>query len=537
MIRKIFDNWQYLLFGIFIVIALSSLFFNGIKLGIDFKGGTLYQIELQDTVSKEDIGRIANTLYQRIDPGQIRDVTVTPVGDKFIVVQLSETDPAELEKIEARIRQQGKFESTINGETVFTGDEIKSVLRGSNNYGVFKQGTAFAWWLPFVLSDSAAKSFAEKSFHQCAVTSIGTDGKPVYDCEVTYFFLDKPNALIVTSEEQYDEDSRLLYAGNRLVDIPVQTNIEKLIENAQLPVIIYTNEKGLDENIIATALLKTKKAIVSPDINSSVIVLLEAKGFEVSIGKATEGLPWIWDIMNARQVISLSEDVTNEDVTDISQATILTTLSIRGTRDNAQVARTDLEELTILLESGSLPTPVKSISRETVSPTLGEAILQNVLLMGIIALITVGAIIFLRYRNFSLSTAIFMVGILEIIVTMGLFALLRKPFDLAAFAGLIAAIGTGVDSEIVITDELMRGERDEHVSLLQRVKAGIFIIFSSSAVAIGVVLPILIFNFGLEKLVGFATTAIIGALIGMFISRPAFSKFAQRLIEKKERQG
>lgn len=537
--NSLLKRWEIILLIAGVSAALIILLLNsGLTLGIDFKGGTLYQIELQNQVSSDEISRIANIISQRIDPTGLKDVRVSPVGGKYILVQLSETNPVELEKIEARIRQQGRFEATLNGETIFTGDEIKSVLRGTSNYGVFGAGTgAVTWRMPFVLSESAASRFTEKAFHQCDVVSIGTDGSPVYDCAKTFFFLDKPNALIVITEEEYETDSETLDAGNSFADIPPGTGIDSLIENSQLPFILLEDSNPpsppLDENIIASALLKTKDAIVSPGVSNETILALEAKGFTVAREAAEKDIPWIWSATNARQVISLTEEVTNEDVSDPSKAEVFTTLIIRGTRSSAEVARTDLEELTILLESGSLPTPVKSISRETISPSLGESFLTYVIIMGLLAIMTVATVILVRYKMPKLAIPIIIIGFSETVMTLGFLSFFRIPLDLAAFAGIIAAVGTGVDSEIVITDEILRGEKSEiHESLLARAKNALYIIVASAATITAALFPIFIFSFGLGKLVGFAITTIVGVLIGIFITRPGFSKIIQHIINK-----
>ncbi len=530
--NPLIKNWRIAILAIALVLSISIILVNGLTLGIDFKGGTLYQIELQEEVSAEEISRISSIINQRIDPSGLKDASVSPVGNQFIIVQISETDTAELEKIESRIRQQGKFESTLNGESVFTGDEIVAVLRGSSGYGVFQAGQNVQWIMPFVLSEQAARKFLEASFHQCDAVSFTTTGKPVYECEKTYFFLDKPDALIVIGEDQYYNDSDLFYVGSGVKNIPSGLDIEDLIKNSLLTVVTYDSIESFDESTLHSLVEKTNRAIVSPDVPSEAILFLESKGFEVEIQQIESGVPWIWNALSVKQVVSLTEEVTHENVSDISNAELITTLTIRGTRTDVYEARSDLEEITILLESGSLPTPVKSISRETISPSLGEAFLSNVLIMGIIALITVIIVILLRYRMPKLAIPIFLTGLSEVIIIMGFLALVRRPLDLAAFAGLIAAVGTGVDSQIVIADEIIRGnQEDVHESLLTRAKNALFIIMAAALTTIGVMVPILMFSFGLGKLVGFAMTVIAGALVGILITRPAFSKIVQYLIK------
>jgi len=525
---------------LFILVSLIAIGFWGIKFGMDFNGGTLYQIELQKGVSSEEISRIATIISQRVDPSGLKDATVYPVGNQYIVVQLSETNPAELEKIEGRIRQQGKFESALNGEVVFTGDEILRVLRGDNSYGVFRlSDNAFEWSLPFVLNSTAVKSFKEKTFHQCNAVSFSSNGTPVYDCEKTVFFLDKPNALIVISEEQFDLDSQSLFEGNMKENIPAETSIDELIEDSQLKVMIIDDTGAIDYNLAKLALEKTSNAIVSFDAPQKTIDDLNSLGFSVLVSEKIEEKPWIWSTLNARQIIRLTDGITNEDVADITQAKEFSTLRISGQRETVQEARADLEELAILLESGSLPTPVKTISKETISPSLGESFASNVLLMGLIAAIIVALIIFIRYRTINLVAPILLTGFSEIIIMMGFLAFTQRPLDLAAFAGIIAAIGTGVDSEIVITEEIMGKTKTSHESLIHRAKNALFIIITSAFTTGGVMLPIILFSRslpGLDKLFGFAVVTIIGAVIGIFISRPAFTKLVESIVQKKERE-
>ncbi|NMA44620.1 MAG: hypothetical protein GX950_02305 [Candidatus Diapherotrites archaeon] len=535
--NPLFKHWRFLLVGFFLAISIGSLLFIGVTFGIDFKGGTLYQIELQKEVTPTEIARIANIIQQRIDPGKLRGDILSPVGGKYIMIQTAETNPTELEKIESRIRQQGKFEATLNGELLFTGDEIKRISR-KDGYGVAKNGNVYGWNLPFVLNDEAAKRFAQMTFHECTAISFSPQGKPIYDCERTMFFLDRPNALIVLTEEQYDFDEQELLLGNTFLNIPQGTSIDEVIEDSRNAIIIYENGMDFNSIYLSEVLKSTDQAIVSPDLSEKAINDLNAAGFVVTKTKSAEGSPWLWDILNAKQIIRLSEGITNEDVADPSQAKIFTQLNISGSRESAEVAFQDLEELAILLESGSLPTPVKSISKETISPTLGTSFVSNIIMMGIIALILVASIIIIRYKTPLLAVPIIITLISETIMMLGILALLKQPLDLAAFAGIIAAIGTSVDSEIVIVDEMIGKARKEHLSLLQKIKEGLFIITTSALTMLAVMMPIILLSPnmpGISNLYGFAFVAILGSLIGVLITRPAFTKVIEMISDKVEK--
>ncbi|MDD2531677.1 MAG: preprotein translocase subunit SecD, partial [Candidatus ainarchaeum sp.] len=96
---------------------------------------------------------------------------------------------------------------------------------------------------------------------------------------------------------------------------------------------------------------------------------------------------------------------------------------------------------------------------------------------------------------------------------------------------------TGVDSEIVITDEIIGKSKQAHESLIKRAKTALFIIATSAFTMMGVMGPIVMFSRsmpGLEKLYGFALVAIIGGLIGIFVTRPGFTKIVEIIVQKKE---
>ena len=61
---------------IFIVLSIFILFFKGLNLGVDFKGGTLIEIRSENTTT--DISQI-RTSFLKMDLG---DVTVKKFGNK-----------------------------------------------------------------------------------------------------------------------------------------------------------------------------------------------------------------------------------------------------------------------------------------------------------------------------------------------------------------------------------------------------------------------------------------------------------------------
>jgi preprotein translocase subunit SecD len=117
----------------------------------------------------------------------------------------------------------------------------------------------------------------------------------------------------------------------------------------------------------------------------------------------------------------------------------------------------------------------------------------------------------------------------EVFIVLGLAALFKYNLDLAAIAGIIASVGTGVDDQIVITDEII-GKESLQGGTLERIKRAFFIIMVAYAATVAAMLPLLWAGVGLLK--GFALVTIAGVTVGVFITRPAFSIILKYLTEK-----
>ena len=112
---------------------------------------------------------------------------------------------------------------------------------------------------------------------------------------------------------------------------------------------------------------------------------------------------------------------------------------------------------------------------------------------------------------------------------LGIAALIGWNIDLAAVAGIIIAVGTGVDHQIIITDETLRG-RGIVYNWKERIKNAFYIIMASYFTVVVALIPLIFAGAGLLK--GFAITTILGASIGVFISRPVFARVIEILLRE-----
>jgi preprotein translocase subunit SecD len=222
------------------------------------------------------------------------------------------------------------------------------------------------------------------------------------------------------------------------------------------------------------------------------------------------------------------------------KGTVTTQISISGsgsglTRNEAiEAAQAAMKKLQTILITGSLPFKLEIAKLDRISPTLGEQFTKQILIAGLFAIIAVSIVVFVRYRRIKISLALVTVSLSEVLIILGVAALIGWNLDLPSIAGVIAAIGTGIDSQLIILDEA----RDKFESIKQRIKKALFIIVTAFATTFVAMIPLTGFlgfmgigaaSAGLLK--GFAVTTLIGITTGVLISRPAFADIARQLEE------
>jgi len=209
---------------------------------------------------------------------------------------------------------------------------------------------------------------------------------------------------------------------------------------------------------------------------------------------------------------------------------VTTDISIQGsgagkTQEEAlKNARENMKKLQTILITGSLPYKLEIAKLDTISPALGKDFINLILWAGAASILLVSLIIFARYRKIKISLALLLTSFSELIIILGLAALLRWNLDLPSIAGILATIGTGIDSQIVILDE---ARKNLNLSIVERMKRALFVVFSSFFTAVVAMLPLISAGAGLFK--GFAFTTIAGITVGVLISRPAFAEMIKNI--------
>ncbi len=194
-----------------------------------------------------------------------------------------------------------------------------------------------------------------------------------------------------------------------------------------------------------------------------------------------------------------------------------------------QNALKNMKKLQTLLKVGSLPVKLEVVSQENISPSLSRSFLPNSLFIGFGAIIAVILVLLISYKRLDLTIPIIITSLVELTITVGLLVFMGWNLDLSAIAGLIAAIGSGVDQQIIITDEVLGGESRRAFTWKQKLKNAFAIITGSYLTTLFAMLPLLSAGAGLLK--GFALTTIVGSTVGVLITRPAYARVAEILLK------
>jgi len=212
-----------------------------------------------------------------------------------------------------------------------------------------------------------------------------------------------------------------------------------------------------------------------------------------------------------------------------------TAISISGTgisqsqTSAANEALKSMDKLQTVLITGSLPLKINIVKMDTISPLFGKSFIKNSLLVGFLAIVAVSLVVFIRYKNFKIILPMVLTMVSELIIILGFASLIKWNLDLAAIAGIIAAIGTGVDDQIVITDEVLRGS-EKFISWKEKIKRSFFIIMVAYFTTVAAMLPL--WNAGAGLVKGFALIIIVGVTIGVFITRPAYASMIEKLLNR-----
>jgi preprotein translocase subunit SecD len=490
---------------------------TNLDFGLDLEGGTRVLLKPKENATKEMIEQIISTLQTRANVYGLKEIhfyPVTAVNERYVQIEAAGVGS---EVIDNLLSKQGKFEAKL----------IKPV-KIENNAGNLQIG--------------------KRIYPVTAVNeSVELNGSLI-----------RPNQTFALEGISFQFVNR---TGNKLIFLA------KVYDGKDIE-LVYTDPersavypRGKVYFFYFTVLISEEGAKRFADLTSGI-----DSYFDIQSGE---------EYLDSKMMLYLDDELVSElNIGASLGGQIIQTPSIQGSRTTREEALDERLRLQTILRSGALPTGLEVVSRDIISPTLGKDFFSSAFYAAAVAALMVVAIVFIRYRNLKIALPMLFVGLSEVIIILGIAAtndvliwgvaliltesiilaaflkgqefdisgmigatlipllgMLSWTIDLAAIAGIVAAIGTGIDHQIIIADETLRKEKKEKIyTVKDRIKKAFFIIFGAAATTIAAMSPLMFLGIGLVK--GFAITTTVGVLSGLLITRPAYASIIENLLKK-----
>jgi preprotein translocase subunit SecD len=448
--------------------SVKELRSGNLKFGIDIEGGTRVVLQPKQPTTEKILQDTVSTLNTRINLYGLADIKISPLGENLIQIEVG---GGSVEDIQNFLARQGKFEGKISYNIPLS-DNAGTITLGDNQYS----------------------------------------------------FKVAENKILLNGSE-YEVGQNF-----------VLENINYEVENVTADKVLLFANVFSGEDIVAVLTDPQFSTIRAVNNGYEFIftVQISAQGAE-KFAKLTKNQPAALigseSYLQPKLVLFLDgEKVSELNIAASLAGQLVTSPSIQGFRPTREEALQEKLRLQTILRSGSLPVELQIVKVDQITQTAGKALINSTIIIMLSAAAAVTAVIFVRYRKIKIAVPMILISFSEILIILGFAALTQIltggngwVLDIAAIAGLVAIVGTGVNQLIIITDQLLL---DREVSLKWRHRNAMKIIYNSAYTVIAAMIPLLVL--GLGALRGFAITTIIGVLVAVAVTRPAYTSILER---------
>lgn len=479
---------------------------EALTFGIDIEGGTRVILSPTEQVTSERLEETVKTMENRINFFGLREVKVNTLGSNLIQIEMSGATGDDVRDFLAR---QGVFEGKLEERIRFSNGTGVLIVDGER-HSVFLEGGEI----------------------------VVEDGR--YSANET-FVLDGETFNVIS----VGNSSALVYA-----DLFTGDDIVNVLSDSQNSRVVPVGGGAYE---FAFGIQVSRDG---------------AERFE----KLTKGHPAVRsggtsNYIDPRLVLFLDDRLISElNIASTIAGQAVTTAVISGVESSLEEANQEKLRLESTLRSGSLPVKLNIEKIDTITETSGRDLINSTILVAVASVIAVGAIVSYRYREYKIVVPMVLISLSEILIVVGmasnqifagivigvavLIGVMKREvtgiigwvtllvmimvastitispwtIDIPVIAGLIAILGTGVNQMIIMTDQLFK---EKGVPLNERRKSAMQLIWSSAATVVFAMIPLILIGVGALK--GFAIATIIGVLVGILITRPAYVALVEKV--------
>jgi len=491
---------------------------TNLNLGLDLKGGTRIILEPEDqNVTGETIAQVMSTLETRANLYGLQEMKFTSVGSQgsyFIQIEAAGVGKNIVDDLLSR---QGDFEAKIT-RTVELENGTGVLELGDDEFEIVSSGDSIE------IDGDLLNS-----------------GETITLGEIEFEYANKTSSSVILLGRVYTgKDIELVYTD------PQRSGVQRLENGYSFFFTVLVSPEGAERFARLTQ---------------------DSKSF-IDLTSGSEYL-------DSRMLLFLDGQIVSDlRISSSLRGKIYTTPMVQGSRPTLEEATQERLALQTVLRSGALPIKMRTTSVQVISPTLGSNFFESAATAMLIAGVIVFAIVFIRYRSFKVSMPLVFIALSEVVIIIGISAandaaiwaavllinmlivglawwkkedidiyvligaflvpllgMSSWTLDLPAIGGIIAAIGTGVDHQIIIADETLSKKKERQYDTKEKIKRAFFIIVGAAATTIAAMIPLAFMGIGLIR--GFAITTIVGVLVGILVTRPAYARIVE-IMKSKE---
>ena len=202
---------------------------------------------------------------------------------------------------------------------------------------------------------------------------------------------------------------------------------------------------------------------------------------------------------------------------------------ITGNFTEAQV-----NDLSLMLRTGSLPASISYLETRTVGPSLGAASIKQGVLAAVAGMAAVMIFMLVYYRGAGINADLAL--LLNLLILLGFMGYTGATLTLPGIAGVILTIGMGVDSNVLIFERIreeLRLGKTATAAVEEGFKHALTTIIDTHVTTI--VSAMILFIFGTGPVKGFAVTLTFGLLANLFTAVLVSRMIFDYILSKKER--
>jgi len=467
-------------FKIFIVLlaffggfaALFPLFmgWKHLTLGIDLQGGVVLVYDAKPLEGSEtrqavdpttgevtssgfDMDQLTRAISRRVNPGGVREIAITKLGQNQVQVVIPHAEAAEVARIERIISESGALTFRILASRAYDQD-AEIIRRGEAISGrevLSPSGKVDARWVP--VFESQRESFG--------------------------------NADMVLRERGKTLEALVKFDDGVDITGEYLTSVHRGMGNSGSP--------GVSFNFNAVGGNKCARmtGVNLPDPVHSRLV----RHMGIILNDSLYSAPVIRARIAGSGIIEFNAGHTDEQRQKLNQ---------------------DIDDLIGILQAGALPAELgKDPSRMLIGATLGKDTIEKArYALAFAAAFTIAFMIF--YYRLAGCIASFCV-ITNTVLIVTIMSALNAAFTLPGLAGLVLTIGMAIDANILIYERIreeLRGGASLKMAVRNGYMKAFSAIFDSNITTIGV--GVILYWVGTEQVKGFAVTLTLGIALNLF---------------------